>query len=52
MSLVHHEHSFSADDGRGFVTGSEIPEEPAMDYAGTFLLDNGSFVGHVFSYRP
>lgn len=33
---------------RMVVTGEEINLEPYMMYIGTFILFNGSFVGHLF----
>ena len=33
---------------RMIMTGEEINLEPCMMYIGTFLLFNGSFVGHLF----
>lgn len=33
---------------RMVVTGEEISLEPCMMYIGTFILFNGSFVGHLF----
>lgn len=33
---------------RMVITGEEINLEPCMMYIGTFILFNGSFVGHLF----
>jgi hypothetical protein len=33
---------------RMVMTGEEINLEPYMMYIGTFILFNGSFVGHLF----
>lgn len=33
---------------RMVMTGEEINLEPCMMYIGTFILFNGSFVGHLF----